>query len=129
MERVTIQQQGRVRQVIRNGPHKWSFERGSQGVINDLAVEETVRGLSQLTAVAWVARGDPYRARYGFTDNDHRITLELKNRDKFSVEFSSRASPNSPYAAVMLDGQLWIFQSPTWLYDYVQRYLSVPPNP
>jgi hypothetical protein len=53
----------------------------------------------------------------------------LKNGAKASVEFSSQASPNSPYAGVMLDGQLWVFQFPTWLYDYVQRYLSVPLNP
>jgi len=127
--RVTIQQQGRVRQIVRNGAHEWSLALGSQGVINDLAVEEAVKGLSQLTAVAWVARGDQYRARYGFTDNGQRITLELKNGDQVSVEFSSQASPNSPYAAVTLDGQLWIFQFPTWLYDYAQRYLSVPPSP
>ena len=57
------------------------------------------------------------------------ITLELKNGEKASVEFSSEAPPNAPYAAVTLDGQPWIFEFPTWLYDYVQRYLSVPPNP
>jgi general stress protein 26 len=94
-----------------------------------VAVEEAVRGLCQPTAVAWVARGDEHRTRYGFTDKDQRVTLELKNGDKAPVEFSALASPNSPYAAVTMDGQLWIFQFPTWLYDYVQRYLSVPLNP
>jgi hypothetical protein len=126
---ITIQQQGRVRQVVRNGPHDWSLAPGSQGVINVVAVEEAVRGLCQPTAVAWVARGDEHRTRYGFTDKDQRVTLELKNGDKAPVEFSALASPNSPYAAVTMDGQLWIFQFPTWLYDYVQRYLSVPLNP
>ena len=33
--------------------------RGSQGIINVLAVEETVSGLCQLAAVAWFARGGP----------------------------------------------------------------------
>ena len=102
---------------------------GSQGVINVLAVEETVRGLCQLAAVAWVARGDQDRARYGFTDNGDRVTLELKDGKKVSVDFSSQASPELPIAAVTLDGQPWIFQFPTWLYDYVQRFLSVPPSP
>ncbi len=46
--RVTIRQQGRVRQIVRNGPHDWSLAPGSQGIINDLAVEETVSGLCQL---------------------------------------------------------------------------------
>ena len=127
--RLTLQQQDRVRQIVRNGPHNWSLAPGSQGVINVLAVEEAVRGLCQLAAVAWIARGDENRTRYGFTDKDQRITLELKNGDKASVEFSALSSPNSPYAAVTLDGQLWIFQFSTWLYDYVQRYLSVPLKP
>ncbi len=127
--RVTIRQQGRIRQIVRNGPHEWSLAPGSQGIINDLAVEETVSGLCQLAAAAWAARGEQNRARYGFTDNADQVTLEFKNGDKVSVEFSSQASPNLPYAAVTLDGQLWIFQFPTWLYDYVQRYLSPPSNP
>jgi len=126
---LTLQQQGRVRQLERKGPNNWALAPHSQGVINVLAVEEAVRGLCQLTAIAWVARGEEYRTRYGFTENDQRITLELKNGEKAPVEFSALASPNSPYAAVMMDGQLWIFQFPTWLYDYVQRFLSVPPNP
>ena len=126
---VTIQQQDRVRQLVRNGPDDWSFAPGSQGLINVLAVEEAVRGLCQLTAVAWLARGDASRTRYGFTDKDQRVTLELKNGEKPSVEFSALASPNSPYAAVTMDGQLWLFQFPTWLNEYVQRYLSVPLKP
>ena len=127
--RLTVQQQDRVRQMVRNGPQDWSLAPGSQGVINVLAVEEAVRGLCQLTAVAWLARGDQSRTRYGFTDKDQRVTLELKNGDKATVEFSALASPNSPYAAVTMDGQLWLFQFPTWLNDYVQRYLSVPLKP
>jgi Domain of unknown function (DUF4340) len=127
--RLTLQQQGRVRQIVRNGPNNWSLAPGSQGVINVLGVEEAVRGLCQLAAVAWVARGNESRTRYGFTDKDQHITLELKNGEKAAVEFSALSSPNSPYAAVTLDGQLWIFQFSTWLYDYVQRYLSVPLKP
>ena len=124
----TIRQQGRVRRIVRNGPHDWSLAPGSQGMINVLGVEETVSGLCQLAAVAWVAHGDPERARCGFTDNGDRITLELKNGNKVSVDFSSQASPDLPCAAVTLDGQPWIFLFPAWLYDYVQRFLSVPPS-
>ena len=60
---------------------------------------------------------------------DHQITLELKNGEKASVEFGAEAPPAVPYAAVTLDGEPWVFECPAWLYDYVQRYLSVPPNP
>jgi len=125
----TIRQQGRLRRIIRNGPHDWSIAPGSQGVINVLGVNETVSGLCQLAAVAWVACGDQYLARYGFNDNSDRVTLELKDGKKVSVDFSSRASPDFPIAAVTLDGQPWIFQFPTWLYDYTRRFLSVPANP
>ena len=125
----TIRQQGRVRQIIRNGPHDWSLAPGSQGVINVVGVEETVSGLCRLAAVAWVGRGDQDRARYGFTDNNDRVTLELKNGQKVSVDFSSQASPDLPYTVVTLDGQPWIFKFPAWLYDYMQRFLSVPPSP
>ena len=125
----TIRQQGRVRKIVRNGPHDWSLAPGSQGIINDLAVEETVSGLCQLTAGAWVAHGAPDRARFGLTDNDLQITLELKSGEKASVEFGSEAPGNVPYAAVTLDGEPWVFECPIWLYVYAYRHLSVPPSP
>jgi Domain of unknown function (DUF4340) len=125
---MTLREEGRVRHILRNGPHNWSLAGGSPGVIEDLAVEETVRGLCQLTAVAWLARGETNRARLGFTDKSRQITLELKNGDKASVEFGGQSVRGSPVAAVTLDKDLWIFEFPVWLYDYVQRYLSVPPS-
>jgi hypothetical protein len=125
----TIRQQGRVRHIVRNGPHDWSLAQGSQGVIEGLAVEETVRELCQLSAVTWVGRGAADRARFGFNDNSHQVTLEVKNGEKASVEFSTLASSSVPYAAVTLDGEPWVFECPTWIYEYVQRYLSVPRSP
>ncbi|MGO8930576.1 MAG: DUF4340 domain-containing protein [Limisphaerales bacterium] len=127
--RATIRQEGRVRQIVRNGPNDWSLAPGSQGVINDLAVEEAVSGLCQLTAAAWVGRGAADRAHFGLSDNSHQITLELKNGEKVSVEFSNRAPAGVPCAAVTLDGEPWVFECPAWLYNYVQRYLSVAPSP
>jgi Domain of unknown function (DUF4340) len=126
---VTIRQQGRVRQIVRNGPHDWSLAPGSQGVIELLAVDATVNELCRLTATAWVGRGAADRARFGFNDNSHQITLELKNGEKASVEISSGAPAGVPCAAVTLDGEPWVFECPAWLYEYVQRYLSVPPSP
>jgi hypothetical protein len=126
--RVTIRQQGRIRQIVRNGPHEWALS-PPQGIINDLAVEETVSRLCQLAAVAWVARGDQNRARYGLVEKGHQITLELKSGDKLLLEFGNETPPTLPYAAVTLDGGLWIFEFPAWLYGYVEKYLFVPPNP
>jgi hypothetical protein len=127
--RAVIREQGRERQIIRSGPYNWSLAPGFQGIINDLAVEETVSGLCQLTAVAWLGRGEPNRARFGLTDRSRQITLELKGGEKVSVEFGSEVPSSSSCAAVKLDGELWFFEFPAWLYDYVQRFLSVPPSP
>ena len=124
LDRAIIRQQGKVRQLKRNGPHSWSLI--TQGIINDLAVEETVRGLCQLTASVWVARGEQNRARYGFTEKGHQITLELKNGDKLTVEFGAAAPSGFPYAAVTLDGTLWIFEFPLALYQDVASYLTIP---
>jgi hypothetical protein len=127
--RVTLREQGRVRQMIRNGPYSWSLAPGSQGLINDLAVEDTIGALCQLSAVAWLARGEANRARFDFSDKSRQITLELKNGDKVTVEFGSEAAGTARCAAVTLDKDLWVFEFPAWLYEYVQRFLSVPANP
>ncbi len=123
--RVTIRQQGKVRQITRNGPYDWSL---TPGMTNELAVEETVSGLCQLTAIAWIGRGAADRARFGFTDDSHQITLELKNGEKASVEFNGASLSGVPYGAVMLDGEPWMFECPAWLYRYVQSHLSFAPN-
>ena len=122
--RATIRQQGKVRQIIRNGPYDWSLV---PGMTNELAVEDTVSGLCQLTAVGWVGRGAADRARFGFTDNSHQITLESKTGDKASVEFNGAAASGVPYGAVTLDGEPWVFECPAWLYRYVQSHLSFAP--
>lgn len=124
--RATIRQQGKTRQITRNGPYEWSLV---PGITNDLAVEETVRGLCQLTAAAWVGRGAADRTRFGFTDNSHQITLELKGGEKASVEFSGTDPSGVPFGAVTLDGEPWVFECPAWLYGYVERYLSFQLNP
>jgi hypothetical protein len=124
--RATIRQQGKVRQIIRNGPYDWSL---APGMTNELAVEDTVSGLCQLAAVAWVGRGAADRARFGFTDNSHQITLESKTGEKASVEFNGAAASGVPYAVVTLDGEPWVFECPVWLYRYVESHLSFAPNP
>jgi len=124
VDRVIIHQAGKVRQMKRNGPHRWSLI--TQGMINDLAVEETVRGLCQLTASCWAARGELNRSRYGFSDKGLQITLELKNGDKVNVEFGSEAPSGFPYAAVTLEGTLWILEFPLALYQDVVGHLTIP---
>lgn len=124
--RVTLRQPGQVRQMIRNGPYSWSLAPGSPGAMNDLAVEETVSGLCQLTAAAWLGRGETNRARLGFADNDRQLVIELRNGEKAALDFARETPGQPPAAAVTLNGEPWFFEFPIWLYDYVQRYLFAP---
>src|ERR1019366_5226366 len=47
---ITLHQNGKTRQIVRNGPNKWSFAAGSQGIINPPAIEETAHRFGGLTA-------------------------------------------------------------------------------
>ena len=125
---VTIRQRGKTRQILHQGPFKWSLAPGSQGIVEGLAEEETVRGLCHLEASAWVDRGQTNRARYGFADGGHQVTLELKNSQQMTVEFGGEAPSQFPYAATQIEGELWIFEFPLKLYRDVVRYLSIPEN-
>ncbi|HEV2209484.1 MAG TPA: DUF4340 domain-containing protein [Verrucomicrobiae bacterium] len=123
---VTLRQQGRERRLLRRGPHQWSLAPGSQGIINDLAVEETVRGLTQAAAVAWVGRGDAELTRFGFRPDGYQITFDLLNGQKTNLEFGGLAPSGAPYAAVMFEGQRWICEFPPDLFGQVAYSLSVP---
>jgi hypothetical protein len=126
---LTINQEGRARKIVRNGPFSWSLAPGSQGIINDLAVEEVVSDLGQLYASSWVAQGKENRARYGFTEKGHTLTLELKNGSRNTVEFGGEAPSGFRYAGVTQNGEFWIFEFPPVLYQYVSQYLTVPASP
>ena len=121
--RVTIRQRGKILELVRNANHSWS---GSTSVAKDggVAAEETVRGLGQLTATAWVGHGEECRARCGFAAADYQITIELKNGEKRTVELGREAPSGTYYAAVTLDGQPWIFELAWKLYRDVAYYLS-----
>ena len=86
--------------------------------------------LGELRAAVWVARGDENRARLGFTDSGHKITVELKNGEKpqvLDLEFGGLAPSLFHYALATLDGQPWIFEFPVPLFYDVLRYLSNAP--
>ncbi len=123
--RATIRQGTKVRQLIRNGPHNWALAPGSQGMINDLAVEETVKGLARLASVEWIAKGSEYRDQFGFAKG-HLVELELKNGEKAVVEFGDAPSNSFPLAGVTLDNQFWIFKFPLLLHRDIESYLSIP---
>ncbi len=123
----TIQRGGKTCQIIRKERYHWSIAPGSQGLIkNELALEETIRGLAQVAAAAWLARGEQNRARYGFREDSLHVTLELKNGDKARVEFGGETPASFAYAAVTLEKQLWIFEFPWPLFRDLLSSLPVP---
>ena len=129
VSRVTIRQNGKVRQVIRDGANQWSLAPGSQGIINDFAIEETIYRLGELTAAVWVNRGDQNREHYGFSTNSHQLAIELKRGDQpqtLNLEFGGFAPSQFPYAAVTLDGQRWTFEFPWLLYQQILHSLTIP---
>jgi Domain of unknown function (DUF4340) len=123
---VTLRQNGRVRRLLRRGEHRWSLAPGSQGVINDLAVEQTVRGLAQVSALAWVARGQTNLARCGFSEKGYEITFDLLDGQKTTLRFGGVSQSGAPYAALDLDGQPWICVLPADLYAQIEYCLAVP---
>jgi hypothetical protein len=124
---VTVEGGGKSTRLLRQAAHQWTLAPGSQGIFNELAIEETVRGLCQAAAVVWVAVGETNRAQFGFSENGRRLTLELKNGEKRTIEFGGDAPSSFPYAAVSLEKQLWIFEFPWPLYRDIQAYLPAPP--
>lgn len=123
---VTIRQHGGIRQIDRRGPHDWALAPGSQGVINDLAIEETVRPLCSLTAAAWLAKGDGARAQYGLGEGAHEVALELKDGTRRVLHIGTAPIGQPGYAGATLDGEFWVFRFPASLYRFVATYLTIP---
>ena len=127
--RVTIQQHGQTRLLVRTPGGDWSLAPGSPGTINPWALEEIMFRLGDMYAMTWVARGAEGRARHGFTGNGHTISIEIKVGDKFqtlTMDFGGPSLLRLPYASTLVDGQPWIFEFPWQLYPDVLRELSVP---
>jgi hypothetical protein len=133
---VTLRQNGKVRQIVHAGPDKWVLAAGSQGMITERYIEESiggiqgVPGLCQLSAWIWerpnVTDSDA-QSNFGFNTNNLQITLELKNGEKHTVDFGSEIpNQHTALASVVLDGQRWIFWFPPTLYQFVYYYLTIP---
>jgi hypothetical protein len=123
---ITIQQGGRTRKILHKGPKSWTIAPGTQGIINDLAMDEVMHRLGDLSAVVWVEHGSQNSTNYGFNPKDHQLTIELKDGRNLNVEFGSTAPSGFPYAMTTLDGQPWIFEFPWAIHQFVQMYLTVP---
>ncbi len=123
---VTIEQYGKNYHILRKGDHQWALAPGSQGIVEPVAVEETLLSLVDLSAIAWIGRAVSNLTAYGFTTNDQRVTLEFKNGEKRVVQLSPNSVRNYGIAAVTLEGETWVFAIPSSLRRDMTAYLSVP---
>lgn len=127
---VTVRQNGRMRQMIRNGANDWSLATNSQGIINPPEIEETVHRLGELNAFFWVGR-DFNDAGIGLTTNSLSVTVELKSGEKYAVAFGGlehlpSLNTDTPLAVVTLDGERWAFLFPPALWPLVAETLIIP---
>ena len=124
---ITIRQNGKTRQMVRNGPNKWSLAAGSQGIITPPAIEETVHRLGELTVAGWVGHNVTEPEKFGLKPENLSVTVELKNGSKYSVDFGAELpSSQTALAVVTLDGERWAFVFPPVLYQFVVNYLTIP---
>lgn len=124
--RIVLQKGERTSELRRTGPGAWMFASGSQGVINGSEVEKTVAQFGALDAGLWLARGDAQRGDYGFKPDGLRVTMELKDGTKHTVEFGGKTVDDYPFAAVQLNGETWLFEFPVIAYKYLEFTLLNP---
>ena len=124
---IVIHQGGKTRQIVHNGPDKWSLAAG-EGFIEGKNISQSVQMFRQLAAVVWLPRN--YNGpEYGFGTNNLQITFELKSGAKDTVDFGGEfPQRQSALAVVTLDGEPWPFLFPPALYQLVLSYLSIPAN-
>lgn len=126
--RVTVQQGAAKLELKHTGTNAWALASGSQGVINNAAVEETMHRFGLVDASAWVGRGEEDAEQFGFggTNANMVVTVELKNGTKHEVAFGGKSVDNYPYAKVMIDGMPWFFEFPIVVYEYIKFYFPLP---
>jgi hypothetical protein len=133
VKRISIEQEGRLHELVRNDKSIWALAEGFQGSLNPFAVEEAVFRLGQMRASRWVDRGPQAAARYGITASSHGITLTLQRNggpeEKRMLRIGNLTPTRSAYAAVVMDGTTVVFELPLDVYEYVDRYLNAPKLP
>jgi hypothetical protein len=126
---ITLRQNGKTRTMVHNGANKWSLAAGSQGIINDAAIEETAHRLGELAATGWVARNPTETEKIGFSPDNLQISVELTTGEKLALDFGAELPhAQTALAAVTLDGERWAFIFPPTLYQFVLSYLTIPAN-
>jgi hypothetical protein len=124
---VVISRGGKERRLVRKSPYDWSLAPGSRGIIEPLAIEETVRPLCHLIASDWLACGNTNRIRFGLTNGDCKISIESAGGSTHEIELGDISPSSFPCAGVTLDGELWVCELPPGLARDIVMYVAPPP--
>jgi len=127
VQRVVVKTEGRQRELIRSGPRKWELGPGSQGMINELAVDETVRALCNVAVDRWAGLGAARREEFGIQDGGFDLTIALKDARTVTLQFGRMTPSQGAYAGVTLDNLVWIGEFPWIVCRDVVSHLAPPP--
>ncbi|MBI5384209.1 MAG: DUF4340 domain-containing protein [Verrucomicrobia bacterium] len=134
--RVTARHSGASRTLLRTANHEWELAPGSPGFYqpNSFALEEIMFRLGELQATVWCARGKETLPRYGFAELNLQVIVELKLGEKvqrLTMDFGGPTPGRFPYAATTIEGQVWVFEFPFFLYQDMVRAFGLPliPSP
>jgi hypothetical protein len=101
--------------MLRKAENQWTFASGSQGLLDNFAVEAGAEELGSLEAGTWIDRGDQNLAKYGFTDKSPQILVEVRSggqEQTLTLDLGGMSSAQHRYGAVRMGGQTWIFEFP-----------------
>ncbi|MCD6050387.1 MAG: hypothetical protein K0Q55_1790 [Verrucomicrobia bacterium] len=133
VKRISIEQEGRKQELVRNAKSIWSLGEGFQGMVNPFAVEETVHRLGEMQAVRWIERGPAAAGKYGVNTQSHGITLTLQRNggpeEKLMLRIGNLTPTRNAYAAIVLNGEPVVFEMPQVLHEYIATYLNAPRLP
>jgi hypothetical protein len=125
--RLTIQQNGKTREIL-HATNGWQLVVSTNWILNDSAIENTMRDLGHLRAFSWIARGADKLPGFGIDVNAYQLTIELKNGEKLSFQLGKETRLGSVYASVMLNGEPWIFEFPPDVLPSLEYSLMIPPT-
>lgn len=129
VRRVVFQQNGLTMALVRTPQGEWTLAPGSQGLFNPLAADEMLFRLGELQAVSWAARGRESLAGLGFTETNLQVRVELaagETNQTLTLDFGGFSPGRFPYAATVLDGQVWVFEFPAFLLNDLERAFGLP---
>ncbi|EEF61532.1 DUF4340 domain-containing protein [Pedosphaera parvula] len=129
---VTVRNDGSSVKMIRKAENQWSLASGSQGIVDNFAVEAGADELGSLEAGSWIDCGDQNLAKYGISDKSTQVSVEVRsgNQNQTLVLDLGGWSPSQHrYGAVRLEGQTWVFEFPTRIVERILYDFNIHEKP